>query len=568
MKIPLNNNIFNFCFPLKVIGFSVFLILLMALEATSQTAPGKYWVRFADKDNSPFSINTPSAFLSEECINRRALFGIGFNWQDIPVKQEYIDQVLALGTCTLANKSKWFNAITIYTDDSLLIAQIALLPFVIETKSVHSIVQGDKLRFATNNSVEIKSIKSSECISGKTYGPSFSQIEMLNGHLLHELGFTGKGIRIAVLDAGWSMTDKLPAFDKMRANGQLKGRRDFVSGGNYVYDYSHHGTFVLSLMAGYIPDSLCGTAPDAEYWLFRTEDAFSEYLVEEDNWVAAAEVCDSLGIDIINSSLGYSLFDDSLQNHTYADMDGNTTHISIAADIAASKGILVVNSAGNSGDDPWKFITAPSDGDSVLCIGAVDASEIHASFSSYGPSSDGDVKPNVCAMGYASVIADLDSTIRTGNGTSFSSPITAGMAACLWQAHPLRNNMEIFRAIEQSADLYSSPNDSLGYGIPDFFQAFLSLRESDLEFGSINAEIFPNPFSDYLNVVVRYGDLCSLKVTLTDMSGRIVSESDGMTGGNGIGILHLNTKNALAHGMYLLKITSEQGTVQTKVTKR
>ena len=542
--------------------------LLSSIPGSSQTAPGKYWIQFTDKDNSPYSTSHPEGFLSAECIQRREKFDIPFDAKDIPVKDEYIEAVLSLGDCVVANRSKWFNAITIYTTDTLLIESIAALPFVSETRSVSVVYQGDKEKFCLTPYRENKSIEDYDENNSSHYGPSFRQIEMLNGQVMHELGFTGKGIRIALLDAGWHMTDVLPAFDRLRSNGQLMGVRDFVNGGNSVYNMSNHGSYVLSLMAGFIPDSLIGTAPDALYWLFRTEDAPSEYVVEEDNWVAAAEVCDSLGIDIINSSLGYSLFDDSLINHTYADMDGNSTRISIAADIAAAKGILVVNSAGNSGDDPWHFITAPSDGDSVLCVGAVDASRLHAPFSSYGPSADGDVKPNVCAMGLAAVIADMDSTVRVGNGTSFSSPIMAGMAACLMQSHPEKNNMEIFRAIEQSADLYPFYNDSLGYGIPDFYRAFLTLQSNPFESGESGVSLYPNPCDQYVDITLQSHRPGEVRFTVFDSRGRIVIEDCGLVSGNGVAAKRWDFNDDFQPGVYLLRVQDEAQEVLLKLVKK
>lgn len=542
-------------------GF-IFLLLLTARYSYSQTAPNKYWVKFVDKENSIFSLSNPTAFLSEKCVERRTRLALGFNEQDLPIIPSYIEGVLSIEGCTLHNKSKWFNAITVTVADSTVVELIAALPFVSEVKRVQV--------FANQHNVQEKIMSSERTVKSiqvmdekyddeayQTYGPSFRQIEMLNGHLLHELGYNGTGVDVALLDAGWNMTDKLPAFDAMKNESRLIMTRDFVNPqSNTVFNSSNHGTYVLSLMAGHIADSLIGTAPQANYYLFKTEDADSEYLVEEDNWVAAAELCDSLGIDIINSSLGYSLFDDTLMNHTYADMDGNTTRCTIAADIAAQKGILVVNSAGNSGDNLWRYITAPSDGDSVLCVGAVGADRLHASFSSYGPSADGDVKPNVCAMGYQTVFAALDSTIAVGNGTSFSSPITAGMAACLVQAFPLKSNMELLRAIEQSAHLYSTPNDSLGHGIPDFWKAFLILQgNSHSSVGELSATVFPNPCSTYLNVVIQDENACDTEYQIFDAIGQLVFKGQHFIQSGDKGVLQLdNALKALSEGSYILHL--------------
>lgn len=541
--------------------FISLLIVCAASSLYAQTSPGKYWVRFTDKSNSSYSLSNPSAFLSPKCVARRQQFNLGFDQKDIPVNEDYINQVLATGTCTLHNKSKWFNAITIATADTTLIESIALLPFVAEVKSVHvhqhNEQKVEKIVDVVLTKKSTAEVEITDNTQSELYGPSFRQIEMLNGHLLHQLGYNGAGVDIAVLDAGWNRADILPAFDALRSSNRIVLSRDFVfPETNNVFNSNSHGTFVLSLMAGHIADSLLGTAPAANYYLFRTENPFSEYITEEDNWVAAAELCDSLGIDIINSSLGYSLFDDSTMNHSYADIDGNTTRCSIAADIAAQKGILVVNSAGNSGDDPWHYITAPSDGDSVLCVGATRADGTHAFFSSFGPSSDGQVKPNVSAMGFACVIADMDSTIRTGNGTSFSSPITAGMAACLKHAFPNKNNMQLLRAIEQSAHLYNTPNDSLGHGIPDFWKAFLILQGNTMPTaGDLNASVFPNPCTDYLNVVIADENACNVLYTIYDTAGQKVFENTGFVQSDILGVLQLNQAiKTLSNGVYILKL--------------
>jgi subtilisin family serine protease len=232
---------------------------------------------------------------------------------------------------------------------------------------------------------------------------------------------------------------------------------------------------VLSTMGAKKSRKIFGAAPDADYILLRTEDVFSENLIEEYMWVCAAEFADSSGADIINSSLGYTTFDDSLQNHTYEDMDGETTPISIGAGIACNKGIIVVSSAGNSGSSSWRFIGAPADNFDVLSVGAVDENEEITSFSSYGPNSDGALKPNVVAQGKNTVIISSSDTVRTGSGTSFSSPITAGMVACLWGAQPTQTPAAVKDAIYKSADRYLNPDDQFGYGVADYFSAYQKL---------------------------------------------------------------------------------------------
>lgn len=310
-----------------------------------------------------------------------------------------------------------------------------------------------------------------------------------------------------------------------------------------------------------MPDSIIGSAPEADYYLFRTEDGSSEHVTEEDNWVRAAEMADSIGIQVVNSSLGYTTFELEENNHSYEDMDGNTTRISQAADIAASKGMLIVNSAGNSGDDSWYYIGAPADADSILAVGAVTDKGEYAWFSSRGPSFDGDVKPNVCGVGYQTVYADLTEGIKRGNGTSFSSPIIAGLAACLWQAFPDKSNMEIIRAIESSSHLINAPNDSLGYGIPDFFRAYESLS-ANKTFSNSGILIYPNPFYECLNILVGNSEVNGLK--LYDTSAKLVYETSWLVIGDNAAALALSDElSHLSPGTYYLNFLNDSSVLKS-----
>jgi hypothetical protein len=309
-------------------------------------------------------------------------------------------------------------------------------------------------------------------------------------------------------------------------------------------------------MGGYMVDSLIGTAPEASYMLFRTEDSNLETLIEEDNWAAAAEYADSAGVDIINSSLGYTiLYDDTLNSHSYADMDGNSTIITKAADLAASRGILVINSAGNSGSNDWYYIGAPADGDSVLSVGAVNAFGDIASFSSRGPSYDGRIKPNVCAQGVLAVVADLDSTIRVANGTSFSAPIIAGLSACLWGALSTDiiniDNMTLFQSIQQSAHLFQNPNDSLGYGIPNFYQAYLNSLSLSDDMNNIN--LYPNPYLDKFSI---YNHLHSkLQIDIFNNMGALIFSKYVNVEKS---IIVIDELANIAPGIYFIKINQSE----------
>ncbi len=480
----------------------ILLSFLFANEILAQSSYNTYFVQFRNKANTPYSLSNPSAYLSANAIERRIRTGLGFDSLDIPVNATYIQQVLQQGNSNLLLKSKWFNSITVELLDTAIAAawkqQVEALPCVFQVKSLPS-VPLEKISIH-------KGMQSEEgMVSDDFYGPSFRQTEIMNGQLLHELGLNGQGMDIAVFDGGFLFANVLPAMARLFEEGRIVETHDFLHYNSpEVFDAATHGTMVLSHMAGIMKDSLYGTAVDANYYLFQTEDVFREVRLEEDTWIQAAEWADSIGIDVINSSLGYSLFDEDYMNYSTSDMNGTTTRISQAAEICALKGTLVVNSAGNSGDDPWHVITAPSDAEHVLCIGAVDLNGIHASFSGYHPPGLSDVKPNVVAMGRQTVYAAMDSTISRGNGTSFSSPILAGMAATLWQAFPTATNMDIFNAIEQSASLYSNPNDSMGYGIPDFWKAFVNLSNQIYSQPNENSVlVFPQPSEGQFEIRVE-----------------------------------------------------------------
>jgi serine protease AprX len=532
---------------------------LISLNSFAQTAPDKYWVQFTDKTNTPYSLNSPEEFLSQKSIERRQKFNITLDEKDLPVDPSYVQQILALGDSVfLLNTSRWFNAITIFTPDTLLIEQIAMLPFVHETRNV--------VHYEAPVKEPLLSVEKSYTHTEPFYGPSFAQIAVHNGHLLHELGYHGEGMDIAVLDAGYINLYKLPIFDKLIDSGRILSTWDFVDGDasiEYVHD---HGTYVLSTMAGWMPDSLIGTAYGANFHLLRTEDVVSEHVIEEDNWIAAAEYADSAGVYIMNTSLSYAQFDDSLASHTYADMDGNTTRITIAADLAAARGMLLVNSAGNSGSSAWHFIAAPADADSVLTVGAINAERQHVSFSSFGPTADGRVKPDVMAVGLDAVICQHDSTIRTGNGTSFSSPILCGLVACLWQAHPDKSNHEIMAAVRKSSSLYVTPNDSMGYGIPDFWVAHQMLSSNPLLIDeTINARVWPNPFSNQLTISLDAAENKNLDLQIFDSLGKLVYELEQYLVSDEHVLIRLDRElSGLSAGLYTLRLSSggSESTIQ------
>ncbi|MEI6697376.1 MAG: S8 family serine peptidase [Bacteroidota bacterium] len=571
----------------------LFLILIITLvfnTAFSQKSVYKYRVSFKDKINSPFSVSNPSAFLSQKAITRRSNQGIAINLLDIPVNQCYIDSVVAFGA-SFINKSKWFNSIIVSLTDTNILQQINALTFVKNTELVITVTSKKKKNklndeiinkatsvyfkpqyyqnYYTANEQHLDNEKEAFAIQSLDYGQAYLQINMLEGCFLHNQGYLGQGMTIAILDAGFEQVDVIHAFDSLWLNGQLLGSRDFVLPGNNVFNEASHGMMVLSTMGANIPGQIIGTAPKASYWLIRTEDATSENPIEEDNWTSGAEFADSVGVDVINSSLGYTNYDNQSMSHTYKDLNGKTARASIAATIAARKGIVVVNSVGNSGGSAWKYIGVPSDADSIISVGAVDMNSNYASFSSIGPTYDGRVKPTVATLGQGAVFATA-AGVGTGNGTSFSSPIMCGMVACLWQAFPLKNNQEIIEAIKHSASQYNTPDSLKGYGIPNFQIASILLSGTNIHnFDNENTfNAFPNPFDDVLYLAYNSTDTQSVQIEIYDLSGKRILAINDIPRHQGYNSITINNLFILKRGIYIIRVTSGNKTSTQKVLKK
>ncbi|OXA76189.1 Por secretion system C-terminal sorting domain-containing protein [Flavobacterium aquidurense] len=467
-----------------------FTLLLFSLVMFSQEEDA--WVYFKDKPNAQLFLNKPSDMLSQRSLDRRTNQNIALNSTDVPVEKTYINQVKASAGIKIMAHSKWLNALHI-RGTQINIQALKSLSFV------------DKVVFA-NKALNTTAKKVNENLVTQTndklkttvdyaYGNSANQIQMLNGQALHKQNYTGAGKIIAVLDGGFPNVNTAEPFKKLIDNHQILGGYDFVSKSENFYTGDNHGTMVLSTMGGYKENALIGTAPDASYYLFITEYDPTENPVEESNWVEAAEKADSLGVDIITTSLGYFEYDNVNYSHTYSDMNGTTNFISRGAEIAFSKGIIVVASAGNEGTTSEPHIGAPADAVSVLTVGSVTSAKVKSGFSSIGPSFDGRIKPDIMAQGTAAVVSDVNGNIVTTNGTSFSCPIIAGMIACLWQAYPSKTNKEIRQMILESSDKFAAPNNNYGYGIPNFGS---TLGVESFQVLS-HFSVFPNPAKTFVS---------------------------------------------------------------------
>lgn len=468
-----------------------FLLLLLVLVSESQAQFTRYVVKLKNKGDSPYSLSTPLAYLSQRAINRRVQYGIPLDSTDLPVTPSYVTQIDNIANVNILNVSRWLNAVSIQTSDANAITAINALPFVQGTAPVAARNDGQPAgKFGSEGTGERAYAQRLEGIEADYYNygtGSYNEIRLHNGEFLHNIGLRGQGIQIAMLDNGFNNYTNLRSFDSMNANGQVLGTWDFVAREQNVANDGSHGMNCLSTIAANIPGQFIGKAPKASFWLYQTEDNASEYPIEEFNWACGAERSDSSGADLISASLGYGYgFDGGVPDYPYSTLDGNTTMSAIAADLAAKKGILVFVAAGNAGNIPWKFIITPADGDSVLAIGAVNTAGVVGSFSSYGPSGDGQIKPDIASVGVNALIQNSNNTIITSNGTSFACPNMAGLGACLRQGFPEYNNIKILRTLQQAGSIAATPNDRIGYGIPNMKTAFSRLL---VEFATSSATV-------------------------------------------------------------------------------
>lgn len=561
---------------------SAFLVACISFSLSSQNNYKKYRITFTDKNNSPYSIEQPQEFLSKRALDRRERYKIALTKRDLPVTPSYIEQVVDTNV-VLINKSKWMNFITVYFKNDSVLSTIENLDFVKNVTHTGYYQEKNKDYIdahniqKTYNALEMKESDQCQCAKESEkqlvrhhydYGSAENQIGLHDGQFMHKQGYAGEGMIIAVLDGGFYHTNMLPVFDSLWAGGQILGFRDFNDPTGDVYIQSCHGMKVLSTMGANYPGVMVGTAPKAKYWLLRTEDAGSEYICEEDSWIAGAEFADSAGADIINSSLGYTDFDDPSMSHSYEDLDGNTTRVTIAADIAASTGMIVINSVGNSGDENWRYLGAPADGDSVLAVGATDGYGNPVSFSSLGPTADGRIKPEVSAQGYFTAIASTIDGVTYGNGTSFSTPIISGLTACLWQAAPHLSNMQVIELIKKYSSQYKQPGYKLGYGIPNFAKAFIEASQYNIPNfeNEKNIKIRPNPFKNSFEVVFISNNSKPAHIQIVDMAGRVVYQKNNIMKLPGYNNIEFDSLS-IDKGIYVLWFESGDFLTTKKIIK-
>ena len=475
--------------------FIFILIIIFPLFSFAQVQDA--WIYFTDKKDVVESIHNPSEILSQKTLDRRALHGIPVDFKDVPVNEEFIDSIRSLSNFLILSKSKWMNAIYVRgRQDSLY--EILNLGFV------------DHIEFADRTLDSNSPIDSCEQTQEKyaiesqlrsDYGLGTNQISMVRIDYLHELGFRGEEMNLAFLDAGYPKLYELEAFEKMNTEGRIVDTFDFVSRTSNVRGTGSHGRITLSMTAAELDSGYVGTAPKANYHIYRTEYAPTENPVEEAWLVEGLERADSMGVDVINISLGYQDYDNPNYDNTYDFLDGYSAFSSRGVNIAFNKGMIVVVSAGNDGTS-FKYVGAPGDAPGALTVGAVDAESNYASFSSVGPTVDGRIKPDIASQGKGAYFLKGTGEIISGNGTSLSAPIITGGISCLWQAFPDRTNIEIIHAVKNSGSQVLNPDNLLGFGIPDFEKAYhiLSATSSNYNTDPTKEIVFPNPAEDFITI--------------------------------------------------------------------
>jgi len=539
----------------RLINISVLLFFVISADILASDTG--YFITFTDKNGTPYSVSKPEKFLSARAISRRRKQDIPVTATDLPVNPGYINKLRDLGI-TVKYTSRWMNGCIAFSSDQALMDTLDKYSYVKSVDVTYIPSASGKAKLETGKPGK----KAAE--TNNIYGKAFDQINTVNGIALHDKGYMGEDMIIAIIDAGFKGVDNLPAFNHLWENGQILGTKDFVDPNSNIFMEHSHGMNVLSIIGGKIDDTFLGTAPEADFYLLRTEDAGSEYPIEADYWICAAEFADSAGVDVINTSLGYSEFDDNSLDYTYSQLDGNTLRISKAADIAAATGMIVVISAGNEGNKHWHYISAPADARGVITVGAMTADSTKASFSSFGPTADGRIKPDITAMGVSNAIQLTTGNIGTGSGTSFSAPVITGLITCLWQSLSDMTAKEVKDLVLKSCNHYSSPGNSIGYGIPNFKTAYHTSSKSHAKIENDKWEVYPNPFVNQLVLTTKENIIVEkVIVSLYDITGRL-KYRETVTASPKI---YLDIPSYLTGGMYILHIKENDVISQYKLVK-
>jgi hypothetical protein len=556
--------------------FRLFLFSFLILFGFCATAQKQYAFRisFAHKKETSFDLTNPSAFLSSKAIARRTTQSIAIDSADLPVVSFYIDSVLKLSNGIFHSRSRWQNNCVLLVEDTSKIAALRSLSFVKSTKYV-AVFLTPLHFFTSTNTKKEEGNKSEDGNNWRTtgsiayYGDAYDQIKLANGDYLHDNGFRGKTKLIAVIDEGFNLVNTLPGFDSLRTTGRIADTYNFNLNKADVYNYSSHGTQVLSTMAGIITGNYVGTAPDASYALYVTENGGSEQPYEMDNLVAAMERADSIGADIITISLGYNSFnigglDASL---SLTDIDGKSTIAAMGANTATAKGLLVVASAGNDGGTAWNKILTPGDADSALTCGSVDINKTLAPTSGKGPNAAGRMKPDVCMLGAPGVVFNNSGTTSSVGGTSIATPELAGLAACLWETNPKATPYQIRKAIRESGHIASSPNNQMGYGVPDFGKASLSLKKVLDTLTANNIYVFPSPFTEKITVNVKgTSSKGTLQWCIYTIQGQKIMEATKPYTDSSF-LFEITPPSNMPKGVYLLHLKNEQYNRTVKIVK-
>lgn len=530
----------------------VLVLLMLSLAGWAQV--NRYMVYFKDKTGTPYTIGTPNQFLTARSIERRQEQGIAINEDDLPVNPAYVSQLVSSGANVLYT-SRWMNGALVQCDVSQL-GSLEGLPVVErvelaapnEKPSATGRHRGGR---QTNNRVE-------------SVVNQF-QLGMLGLDYMHSGGYTGNGVFIAVLDDGFQGVNNITPFQPLFAGDHvdMENSFDFVHKQADVFLFDDHGTEVLSVMAAYEDGVYTGGAYEADYVLFVTEDIATEYRIEEYNWLIAAERADSLGVDIIHTSLGYYSFDDASMNYAQSDMDGSTTIITQAAAHAVARGMVVVASAGNEGARPWQIITAPADGRDLLAVGGVTSEGVKSNGSSTGPSADGRIKPDVAALGVSTSTVKSSGNTGFSSGTSLAAPLVTSLVAGLWQRYPELTNLQVMQLVRESASQASTPDNLIGYGIPNFRAAvnLKEYRQQDAPFA-----VYPNPIAG--NVSIRPNSpetISKCRLQMISLSGQLMLDYD--VSFDWLHREYTATTQDLPSGLYILRIFHDENLFTFKVVK-